>query len=253
LGVLAAGIAAMAGALERGDVDEAARQGAIAGPAAVEQALASRARLTRLAGSVAAPAVEGRAELMPALAAAAAGPDRRTAIPAATSARVIARELARSELPDDLAPDDLEAWRAQYEQLARTPGHFVEVRRLALDTASSLAHALDPDALGFELAALLADPDPALRALAVALVPRPTAAAHHAALAGAVVGDADPEVALGAAKTLCGDLDRTGSDVVAVHATLGAAGLDRIRALVAAAPRGTAADAARCLSSAPAP
>ncbi|MBA3542469.1 MAG: hypothetical protein H0T79_22835, partial [Deltaproteobacteria bacterium] len=79
---LIAGLASMRAAIERGDLDEAARQGAMAGPVIVERALASRDRTTQLAGIVAATEVEDRAELLPALATLASGPDRRTAIPA---------------------------------------------------------------------------------------------------------------------------------------------------------------------------
>src|SRR5262245_32894287 len=103
--IAAAGIASMTAALDRGDVDEAARQGALAGPAAVGRALGSRERSTQLAAIAAAPDVEDRAELLAALADVAAGPDRRTAIPAARAARSIARGL--QALPDDLAPGDL--------------------------------------------------------------------------------------------------------------------------------------------------
>ncbi|MGE5187357.1 MAG: hypothetical protein ACM31C_35165 [Acidobacteriota bacterium] len=166
-----AGIASMTSAFERGDLDEAARQGALAGPVVVERALASATRATQLAAIVAAPAVEDRAELLPALARVAGGPDRRTAIPAARAARTIARELAKQGLPDDLAPGDLDDWRAAFETIARGHDHFVEVRVIALDTASALAHVVDPSALGFDRDAFAKDPDPALRTEAAALVP----------------------------------------------------------------------------------
>src|SRR5688572_25889343 len=61
----AAGIGAMTDALDRGDRDEASRQGVLAGPVAVEQALANPVRTTQLAGIIAAPRVEARAELLP--------------------------------------------------------------------------------------------------------------------------------------------------------------------------------------------
>src|SRR5262245_15360053 len=98
----AAGIVSMTDALERGDLDEASRQGVLAGPMVVEQALASPARSARLAAITASVAVEARPELLPALARQAAGPDRRTAIPAALAARTIARELGGEDLPDDV-------------------------------------------------------------------------------------------------------------------------------------------------------
>lgn len=164
----AAGIGTMTAAFERGDVDEAARQGAIAGPATVEAALGSSSRTAVLAGIASAPMVEDRAELLPALARVAAGPDRRTAIPAARAARQIARWLAAHELADDLAPADIDAWRAAYADLALARDHFVEVRTAALDAANALAHVTDPAALGFDQA-LLTDPDPVVAAEAKSL------------------------------------------------------------------------------------
>jgi hypothetical protein len=156
----AAGIASMTAAFARGDVDEAARQGQLAGPAVVETALHSAQRTTRLAAIAAAPTVADRAELLPALADVAAGADRRTAIPAARAARTIAVDLARHELPDDLAPDDIETWRARYEAIAARRGRTVEVRVLALEICSALAHVTDPTAIGFDAKAFAADPDP---------------------------------------------------------------------------------------------
>ena len=123
-----ASLATMTAALERGDVDEAARQGVLAGPAVVERALASTTRATVLAGIAAAPVVADAAEMLPALAAVAARGDRRVAIPAARAARRIARALVRSDLPDDLAAADLDDWRQAWLQLATAPDRFVEVR-----------------------------------------------------------------------------------------------------------------------------
>ena len=187
----AAGLAAMRAAIDRGDVEEAARQGALAGPAAIEQALAAPDRAARIAAIAAAPSAgelpAARAELLPALARAASRPDRRTAIPAARAAREIARSLlgharppgAAAELPDDLAPDDVAAWRAAWARLAARAELWIELRVLALDTAA----ALDPGGVGVELGAALADPDPAYRRAAIALVPMPVPAAMRAALA----------------------------------------------------------------------
>lgn len=164
---MVAGIASMTAAVDRGDVDEAARQGVLAGPAVVERALDSKVRATRLAGIAAAPQVEDRAELLPALARIAGGADRRTAIPAVQAARAIAHELAaRDALPDDLAPADVEDWRAMFARLGRDRDRFVEVRVAALATATELAHAVDHGAAGFDAAAIAADPDPDVRAAA---------------------------------------------------------------------------------------
>jgi hypothetical protein len=241
LGVLAAGIATMTSAYERGDHDEASRQGVLAGPAVVEAALVSQARTSQLAAVLAAPRVQARAELLPALATLAGSADRRVAIPAVHAARTIARELATRELPDDLATDDVSSWRGQFDQLARHRQRFIEVRVLALDTAASLNELIDPGALGVDLASALGDPDPAFRAAAIAVVPRPTPANARAPLASTVVHDADDVVALAAAQVLCGD------DRAPALPLLGARGLDRINKLVAGKPAVTVRDAAGCL------
>ncbi|HTL32886.1 MAG TPA: hypothetical protein VL326_07170 [Kofleriaceae bacterium] len=220
-----AGIGSMTGALDRGDVDEASRQGTLAGPAVVETGLApTQPRLTQLAAIAASPHVEDRAELLPALATLAQGPDRRTAIPAALAARTIATELSTHELPDDLASDDIQTWRALFESIAANRGHTIEVRVYALDTVASLAATLDPSTLGFELANALEDPDPDFRAAAVALVPAPTPAALQATLAKAILSDADDDVARFAANALCDDKPKA-------VALLGAQGIDRIKKL----------------------
>jgi hypothetical protein len=51
----AAGLAAMRAAIDRSDLEEAARQGALAGPATIEQALAAPDRAARIAAIAAAP------------------------------------------------------------------------------------------------------------------------------------------------------------------------------------------------------
>jgi hypothetical protein len=237
----AAGIASMTAAVERGDLDEAARQGAMAGPAVVEQALRSNVRETVLAGIVAAPASEDRAELLVALAKVAGGGDRRTAIPAARAARTIAERLAKKELPDDIAADDVQAWRDVYEHLALAKGRVIEVRIAALETASALGHVADPMALGFDLAKVMADPDPALRVAALELIPRPTAKAMYAVIVPAL-GDASAAVSFAAADSLCAD---AGDDPAAVKAALGATGTAQIKAIAKTHP--AAKDLARCV------
>nr|HEX4318750.1 hypothetical protein [Kofleriaceae bacterium] len=247
--VFAASLATMTAAMERGDVDEAARQGALAGPATVDRALASDTRAAVLAGIAAAPAVADRAELLPALAKVAASGDRRVAIPAARAARAIARELAGRGRPDDVAAADLDDWRAAWLQLALRPERFVEVRVAALDTAASLAH--DSSVVGFDLAAALGDRDPAFRFAAAELVPAPAPAAAVAPLGAAVTTDADPRVALAAAQALCAGVDNAAPALAA----LGATGVARVRQLAGdpAAPLAAARDAARCLAADTAP
>jgi hypothetical protein len=244
--LLAASLATMRAAALRGDLDEAARQGALAGPAVVERALGSRERTLQLAAIAAAPLVEDRAELLAPLARIAAGADRRTAVPAAEAARTIARELARAGRGDDLAPGDVAAWQTAWAELALRGDRWIELRIAALETAV----ALDPAGTGVDLAAALHDADPAFRRAAVTAVRLPAAASTYAALAGAVAHDDDPLTALGAAQSLCLSLAASAPAAPILDA-LGAAGRARIRALVASPPAGAAAavvrDAARCL------
>jgi hypothetical protein len=155
----ATGIGAMRAAQERGDLEEVARQGALAGPAVVERALRSADRTTQLAAITAAPAVEDRAALLPALAQVAGSADRRISIAAATAARRIAIDFARHDRPDDVAADDVATWRAAWATLALRGDRAIELRLLALDTAA----ALDPSGAGVDLAAARADPDPEFR------------------------------------------------------------------------------------------
>jgi hypothetical protein len=211
----------------------------------VERGLASPKRSSRLAAVAAAPMVEARAELLPALATLAASGDRHSSIPAARAARTIARELAHQELADDLGSDDIATWRGAFEALALNTNRYIEVRVLALDTVASLSAVQDPTALGFDLGAALGDPDPAYRAIAIANVPRPTPEAALAPLANTVKNDADAKVALAAANVLCGD------SKTAALPLLAAQGLDRIKQLTAGKPARLVRDAQRCLTRTP--
>ena len=249
--VAGASLASMRAAMERGDVDEAARQGMLAGPVVIEQALAAPDRFARFAAIAAAPDATGAPELLDALATAAAGPDRRTAIPAAHAARAIARTLAKHELPDDLAGADAFAWRDTWAALALRDDRWIELRVLALDTAAALDQAGTPlgatPGTGVPLATALADRDPAFRRAAIHTVPAPVPAALHAPLAAALASDTDPRVALAAAQVLCFDV--TGTKRGPIHAAIGAAGMTRLKALVAGAkPTREIRDARRCLA-----
>ncbi len=236
----------MRAAIDRGDVDEAARQGMLAGPAVITRALNAPDRSAKLAGIAAAPSSTDRESLLGPLAKVAGGADRRTAIPAARAALTIARELAtRIDLPDDLGADEVAAWRVDYADLARDRDRWIELRVLALDTAA----ALERGGVGVDLlVTALADPDHAFRRAAIALVPAPVPSAMRAPLASSVLKDADAGVALAAAAVLCADA--TGELVQPILDALGAAGLERLRSLVT--QRGSAAairDAKRCLKS----
>jgi len=239
----AAGLGSMRAAIDRGDLDEAARQGALAGPTVIEDALERPDRPARLAAIAAAPTTAGRAELLEPLARVAAGPDRRVAIPAADAARQIARELARSELPDDLAAEDVATWRQRWAELARDRDRSIELRVIALDIAA----ALDPGGTGIDLGAALGDPDPAIRRAVIAVVPMPVPEALRNPLVAALAKDLDPSVALAAAAILCADL--VVDPPRPILDALGGPGLQRIRSLVAGAgSRAQIRDATRCLA-----
>ena len=246
----AASIATMRAAMEKGDVDEAARQGVLAGVAVVERALAAPDRPARLAAIAAAPSVEGREDLLDALAVAAAGPDRRIAIPAARAARTIALELADHELPDDIAPDDARAWRDEWSQLAQRADRWIDLRVLALDTAAALERAATPYgaaplSIGMPLETALADRDPAFRRAAIHAVPSPVPAPLRAPLAAALSKDTDPDVALAAASVLCFDVD---DKPAAILDAIGEPGIARIKSLVDGKPLKFGRDARRCLT-----
>lgn len=257
----------MTAAMERGDLEEAARQGALAGPAVVERALGSPNRATVLAGIAAAPSTDDRAELLAPLAHLAAGADRRVAIPAAHAARAIAASLGRRDLPDDLAPADLAEGAVAWRELALRRDRWIEVRADALAVAAALTHVTAPGALGFDAGIMFTDPDPAVRAAGLALVPTPAPPDARAALVAVVTSDAVSRNALAAAQALCAELslDPRGHSRALLAAggptpstesprdalaDLGAAGIAAIRALVlepTASPPAVR-DAARCLA-----
>jgi hypothetical protein len=258
----ASGIGAIRAAVERGDLDEVARQGELAGPAVIARALAAPDRIAQLGGVIAAPAAEDAASLLPALAALSGTADRRTAIPAARAASRIAGKLARTDRDDDLAAGELATWHDEFLALALRGDRWIELRIAALDTAVQLAHArlddagatADADAaIGFPLVPVLADPDPAFRGAALVRMPQPLPAASRTALAGALANDPDPAVALAAAQAVCADLAT--DDPQPALAALAGAPLARLQALLAAphlpalaVDDGTLRDAARCLA-----
>lgn len=237
--VATAGLATMRAAIDRGDIDEASRQGVLAGPAVIEEALAAVDRSARLAGIAAAPQATDRLELLAPLARTAAGPDRRVAIPAAHAARTIARDFGHRDLPDDIAVEDIATWAAEWTKLARDRERWIELRVVALDVAVALDRAVD-------LGPMLVDPDAAFRRAAIEVIPMPVPVALHAPLATVVAKDNDPAVALAAAATLCTDLATDPPQPIL--AALGQLGLDRIKSLVTGSgPKLQLADAKRCL------
>lgn len=257
--------ARLTAAFERGDLDEAERQGELAGPALIDQLLRlgvrrvdasmipTRGKTTDrsavLAAIVAAPFVEDRAELLAPLADLAAGPDRRTAIPAALSAVRIARWLITAPPADDIAPDDIVTWRDRYASIAMDSSRWIELRVAALEVAAaltatpSLAPSTD-NPIGVALATALKDPDPAFRAAVITALPVPVPASARAVVAALVASDPNADVALAAAAALCADT--TVDPSAPVIAAIGDAGTARLKKLVEVKVPG-ARDAKRCL------
>ncbi|HEY4179008.1 MAG TPA: hypothetical protein VGM90_19310 [Kofleriaceae bacterium] len=238
----------MRSAFERGDLDETQRQGELAGPAVVDKLLRKHAdRTAVLAGITAAPYVEDRAELLAPLADLAAGPDRRTAIPAALAAVRIARWFTQTTPADDLAADDVVGWRDRFAVIAMDPSRWIEVRAAALEVSAALSAApiLQSDGgIGVALGDALKDPDPAFRAAVITALPVPVPATARAVVAALVASDPNADVALAAAAALCAD---TSVDPSApIIAAIGEAGIARITKLVDAKVPG-AHDAKRCL------
>jgi len=150
-----AGVASMRAAIDQGDLDEAARQGALAGPAVIEQALVAKDRPTRLAAILAAPLADGGFDLLEALSQVAIDPDRRVAIPAARAARAIAYELSRHDIPDDIAVADLAQTRDIWVAIAIDRERPITLRVLALETAAAIDR-LVSSGIGVALPAALA-------------------------------------------------------------------------------------------------
>jgi hypothetical protein len=244
LPILLSGADAAIGAYDRGDLDEVARVGGQIGAAGIEAMLASRPEVALIAASGAAD----RVDLLGPLAEVAGGWDRSRAAPAAEVAAEIAAALTRGSLvaEGDELVDAGAAWRA----LAMRTDRWADVRVRALEVAAAVAHATSADALGYDLAAVLADPDPEVRRAGAELVPQPAPTATRPVLAAAIATDPDPIAALAAAQALCGDLG-FGDPPAPILDALGAAGLTRLRALATAppddAPGPALVDAARCL------
>ncbi|MEZ4367711.1 MAG: HEAT repeat domain-containing protein [Kofleriaceae bacterium] len=190
--------------------------------------------------------------------------NRATAAHAADAARQIARRLGpRAPVAADVDDDELEARQTRYLALAQRADRWPDVRVAALEVVAALAtvRARGEDLVepGYDLTALLADPEPELRRAAAELLPSPTTEAQRPALVRALLDDPVPAVSLAAAQALCGDLVGLGAgDPEAVLGAIGPLGLERLRGFVSAEDAGddpdlpvaALLDAARCLAAA---
>lgn len=250
--------ARLADALLHGTPDDIAWVGREAGAAEVAAVIetAPPDPVATRAATIAAPTVDDAWTLLAPLAEQAAGWNRAAAVDATRAAAAIARTLDGDRaIADDIDDDQLAAIGARWLAIAAGVDRWPDVRVTALDIAARVARARkatadDDPGLGYDLAAALADPDPAVRRAAAELVPQPTASDWYAPLARAVINDADPAVVVAAAQALCADL-AAGDPPTTILTAIGPAGLERLRAVlgkdVAALPAGAVVDAARCL------
>lgn len=240
---------ALARALVSPDRDAISTIGARTGAAGLTPVLAAGTRRQRVAACRAAPSAPDAWALVEPLAKVAGGADRALAVEAARAASAIAAALDRDALLAADAPDDevraaLGAWRAVGADAHRWP----DVRVHALEIGRDLAVALGPDAQAdapFDAAARVADAEPEVRRAALELLP---ARNPPLALAASALADPDPTVAVAAAQAMCAGL-ALGDDAKPVLAAAGAAGLERMRAMVVDAKLSAPArlDTARCL------
>lgn len=251
--------ARLADALLHGTPDDIAWVGREAGAAEVAAviAIAPPDPVATRAATIAATAVDDGWTLLAPLAAQAAGWNRAAAVDATRAAATIARTLDGDRaIAEDIADDELAAIGARWLAIAAGPDRWPDVRVTALEIAARIARARkatadDDPGLGYDLAAGLADPDPALRRAAAELVPQPTASDWYTPLARAVINDPDPAVVVAAAQALCGDL-AAGDPATTILTAIGPAGLERLRTVFTAKasgalPPGAVVDAARCL------
>ncbi len=239
------------------DADAVARVGSRASAAQLEAALGDPDRLVRRAAARAAPECADAWVLLLPLARLAATPGHATAAEAARAAAAIARKIDRARVLDEEISDDrvrarLEAWRS----VGADTGLWPDVRVLALEVCTALALALGPDAtaedVAYDVNARLGDPEPEVRRAALELLP--TDAVPTSAVAGRLLDDPDPTVALVAGQVLCAGL-AFGQSADRALGAAGQPGIERLRQLIVrpTAPAGAALDAARCLAADAAP
>lgn len=249
----------LAGSYQRGDL-AALRHAGAGGREDLGRALTSPDRATVLGALIAAEAAPTPWELLTPLAAVAGGWDRSTAAPAARTASRIARLLDGDaailhDAPDERLAAAGEAWQA----LAARADRWSDVRVHALEVTTRIARAraataeVAPDDSAALLAVARGDDDAQVRRAAIELLPVPVAVVDRAALVERLSADAEPTVRVVAAQALCAAIPE---DAAAVLAVLGDAGLERLRAVLAAPPAGVDGallDAARCLAADPDP
>jgi hypothetical protein len=250
--------ARLADALGSGTPDDVIAVAQHAGPEELAAAVVGPDAVAARAAAFAAPAVQDGWSMLDELARAAGGWDRGRAVDATRAGLAIARGLdGDAAITADLADDVLAELAASWHELARRADRWADVRVGALEIAARLTRARratadDDPGLGYDLAAMLADGDPAVRRAAAELVPQPSPPITRSVLGAAVAADADPAVVVAAAQAVCADLG-AGDPEAPILGALGAAGIERLREVlgapgVEALPPGALVDAARCLA-----
>ncbi len=242
-------LAGLRAAFLSGAPDELVRAGQRLTAARLSDALAGSDREIVLAAAGAAPSAPDAIWLLIPLGELAASPDRPLAAAAARSAARIAGQLDADELLDrDVPPDWTRARLAEYRARAADAGRWTDVRVSCLEVAAHLHRALGERAAGapYDMAALLADPEPEVRRAAVELALGPLGPREIDMVAARAASDDDDEVRAAAAQALCEGL-AFGDAARPVLAALGERGLARLRALVADDDRPEPARAAASL------
>jgi CRP-like cAMP-binding protein len=255
----AADVSRLVGGFIAGDDDEVARSGGHLGARGLTRILGGGDRLAQLAAIAAAPAADDAPLLLQVLAAHARGADRPIAERAARAAARIAGAISRDEvLLRDLPRDFLRARIAEYRALGADAHRWADVRVAGLEVAARLHQALGAEAAPtdapFDPAVVLADRDPEVRRAALELMSSPLSPGALSLVAAHVTAETVPLIALVAGQVACDGI-AAGDPARPVLAALGAAGLVRLRQLVATRglPLGARLGAAHCLAADPSP
>jgi hypothetical protein len=198
---LSASPSQLVAALGAGDADGLRQVARAIGAAGLAPAIAADQRSLARAAIQASEDAPDAAVLLPALRVRALSADRPLAAAAARAAARIATALdpiaaGEAELDRGWLLGESAAWRG----LATDAARYADIRVAALEVAARLAQ--DAGEIGFELATVLADPEPELRRAALELLPLPLSASHVERVRAAMA-DGRPAVVGAASRALC--------------------------------------------------
>jgi len=247
-------LAALRAAFLSADPDELARAGARLAARRLAGPLSGGDRELALAAAAAAPSAPDAVWLLELLGQLAGSADRPIAAAASRAAARIAGAVDLDALlVGDVPLDWVRARAAEYRSRAADPGRWADVRVASLEVAAHLVRALGeratPADSPYDLAAVLADPEPELRRAGVELAPTPLSPDALRLIATRAGSDDDPAVAAAAVLAVCEGL-AFGDPAGPVMAALGSRGLARARALASFGdlPDGARDAAARCVT-----